>query len=78
MTTVNTKIPDTLFQQAKSIAEREELTLDQFISLALASQISSFEVGQEFSRRAKNGNWKDAQAILANAPDKEPEEIDKL
>lgn len=40
MTTISTKIPDTLFLHAKSIAEREEITLDQFIALALTSQIS--------------------------------------
>ncbi|MDQ3131034.1 MAG: hypothetical protein M3Q99_09775 [Acidobacteriota bacterium] len=53
MTTINTKIPDTLFRQAVTIAEREEMTLDQFIALALASQISSWEVGKTFTERAK-------------------------
>jgi hypothetical protein len=36
MTTISTKIPDTLFRQAKKIAEREDMTLDEFIALALA------------------------------------------
>ncbi len=57
MTTINTKIPDTLFRQAVTIAEREEMTLDQFIALALASQISSWEVGRSFTERAKRGDW---------------------
>lgn len=78
MTTISTKIPDTLFRHAKTIAEREELTLDQFIALALASQISSWEIGQSFAERAKRGNWDNARKILANASNEEPDIEDKL
>ena len=78
MTTISTKIPDTIFRQAKTIAEREEMTLDQFIAVALASQISSWETGKNFTDRAKNGDWEQARQILAKAPDTEAEDYDKL
>ena len=78
MTTISTKIPDTIFRQAKTIAEREEMTLDQFIAVALASQISSWETGKNFTDRAKNGDWEKARQILAKAPDTEAEDYDKL
>lgn len=78
MTTISTKIPDTLFLHAKTIAEREEMTLDQFIALALASQISSWEIGQSFAERAKQGNWDKARKILSQAPDVEPESEDRF
>jgi len=78
MTTINTQISDTLFRQAKAIAEREEMTLDQFIALALASQISSWNVGKTFAERAKQGDWEKAREILAKAPDTEAEDYDKL
>lgn len=78
MTTINTKIPDTLFRQAVTIAEREEMTLDQFIALALASQISSWNVGKSFNERAERGDWEKAREVLAKAPDIEAENFDKL
>jgi hypothetical protein len=78
MTTISTKMPDTLFLHAKAIAEREEITLDQFIALAVASQISSWEIGQSFAKRAEKGDWKEARKILAKAPDVEPETADRL
>ncbi len=78
MTTINTKIPDSLFRQAKTIAEDEEMTIDQFIALALASQISSWTTGKSFTERAKKGDWKKAREILAKAPDIEAEDFDKL
>lgn len=78
MTTINTKVPDALFRQAKKIAEREEISLDQFIALALASQISSWNVGKSFNERAERGDWEKARAVLAKAPDIEAENFDKL
>jgi hypothetical protein len=78
MTTISTKIPDSLFRQAKSIAEDEEITLDQFIALALASQISSWKVGKDFANRAQKGEWEKARKILAKAPDVEPDDFDKI
>ncbi|MGI9054595.1 MAG: hypothetical protein ACR2F2_02200 [Pyrinomonadaceae bacterium] len=78
MTTISTKIPDALFRQAKSIAESEEMTFDQFIALALASQISSWNTGKTFAERAEKGDWKKARKILANVPNVEPEDFDKL
>lgn len=78
MTTISTKIPDTLFRQTKTIAEREDMTLDQFIALALASQVSSWNVGKTFAERAQKGDWEKAHEILAKIPDTEAEDYDKL
>jgi hypothetical protein len=78
MTTISTKIPDTLFRQAKSIAESEEITFDEFISLALASQVSSWNTGKTFAERAKNGDWEKAREILSKAPDIEAEYFDQI
>lgn len=54
------------------------MTLDQFIALALASQISSWNTGESFADRAAKGDWKKAREILAEAPDTEAEDFDKL
>ena len=40
MTTVETQIPDSLYKQVKSLAERESITVDQLVSIALAAQVS--------------------------------------
>lgn len=60
-----------------AIAEREEISLDQFIALAVASQVSVWEAGQDFAERAKKGNWDDVRKILAKAPDVEPPPEDR-
>lgn len=78
MTTISTKIPDTLLRQVQTIADSEEMTLDQFIALALASQVSSWNVGKTFTERAKKGDWQKSREILAKAPDTEAEDFDNL
>jgi hypothetical protein len=78
MTTIVLKIPDTLFRQAKSIAESEEITFDEFISLALVNQISSWNLGKSFAERAKKGDWETAREVLGKAPNVEADDFDKL
>ncbi len=78
MTKLNTKIPDALLRQAQTIANREQISLDQFIAIALASQVSVWETRQNVAERAKIGDWQKSQEILAKAPNVEPENYDKL
>ena len=42
MTTIETRIPDSLYQQVKSFAERESISVDQLVSIALAVQVSAW------------------------------------
>lgn len=78
MTSVETKIPDALYRQAQAIAQREDISLDELIAIALASQVSVWQARQSFSEQAAQGDWEKARQILANAPDKEPEDHDQL
>lgn len=78
MTTINTQIPETLLRKIYRITERERITLDQFVAMALASQVTSWETGETFDERAKRGNWEKARQVVANAPDTVPDEADRL
>jgi len=60
------------------MAEREGLTLDQFLAIALSGQLSSLDTARSFEERASRGSWAKMRELLANAPDVEPEEYDKL
>ena len=78
MTTISTKIPDSLFRQAINIAEREQITFDELVVIALAGQISAWETKNSFTERAARGDWEKAREILAKAPAAEPDEPDKF
>ena len=78
MTTLTARVPDSIYNRIKSLADREEISIDQLVSMALSAQIAVMLTGESIAERAKRGNWKRAKEILAKAPAVEPEEIDKL
>jgi hypothetical protein len=78
MPSIEIKISDALYRQAQAIAQREAISLDELITLALASQVSVWQAGQTFSERVAQGDWEKARRILANAPGDEPEDRDEL
>ncbi len=72
MTTIETRIPDKLFAQAKQLAERENVSLDQLVTIALTAQVSAWMTKDYLETRAARGNWEQAREVLAQAPDVEP------
>ena len=67
MTTISVKLPDTLFRRALAVAEREQISFDHFIALAVASQVARWEVIKSFEELAAKGSWDDVRKILARA-----------
>ena len=78
MTTLTTNIPDAILRHAKQLADKEQITLDQFVSMALAGQISSWQTRENFEERAKQGSWEKAKEILARGSDIDPDPEDTL
>jgi hypothetical protein len=72
MTTIETQIPDSLYKQVKSLAERESISIDQLVSIALAGQVSAWLTKDYLAERAARGSWDKALKVLAQAPDVEP------
>jgi hypothetical protein len=74
MTTLQAKIPDSLYQQLQTFVLQQKLSIDQFVTLALGEQLVSCYLEE----RAKRGSWEKVQRILAKVPDVEPLEYDRL
>lgn len=78
MTTVQTKIPDSILRQAQAFAERENLSLEQVISLCLAHSLGVWTSDNLISERAKRGSREKFLEFMSKVPDVEPEEHDRL
>lgn len=78
MTTLTAQVPDSLYKQVQSLAQREQLEMDQLVSIALSAQVSSWETRDYLEDRAKRGSWEKFQKVLSKVPDVEPEEFDRL
>ena len=78
MSTLSIRIPDYIHKEVKSTAARESVSINQFITLALAEKLSALNTETYPEERAKKGNRKDFLVVLDKVPDVEPEDYDQL
>lgn len=72
------RIPKSLHNQVRKLAEEEGVSMNQFVMLALAEKVAALQAIDYLEERAKRGSREKMLAVLAKAPDVEPEEYDKL
>jgi len=78
MSTISLRIPDSLHERVRHIAARENISINQFISLALAEKISALMTEEYLVKRAKRGSKAKYRRVLAKVRDVEPREEDRL
>ena len=73
------KLPPSLGNAAKKLAEEDGVSLSQWVSLAVAQRIGSVETAEAFFKRRSQGADKvDFLELLRNAPDQAPDPGDEL
>lgn len=77
MSTISLRLPESLHASARTLADREEISLNQLIMLALAEKVSALMTEEYLSERARRGSKKKFQRALNKVADIEPEEEDR-
>ncbi len=78
MSIIQVQIPDSLQKSLSDLAGRDGISIDQFISTAIAEKLSALMTENYLKERAKRGSRSKYEAILAKVPDVEPEAFDRL
>lgn len=78
MSTLNLSLPRSLQEQVESLAAREGVSVAEFIALALSEKVATLATADYLAERAKRGSREKLLAVLAKAPDVEPEAHDRL
>ncbi len=78
MSTLSLRLPDYLHNSIRELARKEGISINQFITLAVAEKMSALMTEDYIAERAKRGSREKFDAILAKVPDVEPEEFDQL
>jgi hypothetical protein len=78
MSTISLRLPDSLHATARTLAEREEISLNQLITLALAEKISALMTEEYLQQRAARSSRKKFRQALNKVADGEAEEQDRL
>ena len=78
MINLNAQVPDALYKQVVSLAEKEKMSIDQLVAIALSAQVSAWMTKDYLEEKAKRGSWEKFQQVLLKVADLEPENYDKL
>lgn len=78
MSMMSLRIPKSMYSDLKEIARVEGISMNQFVMIAIAEKIASLNALDYLGKRAERGSRERLLAVLAKAPDVEPEEQDRL
>jgi hypothetical protein len=78
MNTLSIQFPNSLHKSLRELAEREGISIDQFVASAVAEKIAALTTESYLAERARRASRAKYEAALAEVPDVEPEPYDKL
>lgn len=78
MSVLSLRLPASMHEQLRELAQQEGVSINQFITLAVAEKMATIDTKNYLQKRAKRGSREKLLAVLAKAPDVEPREVDKL
>lgn len=78
MSTISLRLPDSLHKTVCELVKREHVSINQFITLALAEKISALMTEDYLESRAQRGDRAKFESAMAKVVDVEPGEHDRL
>jgi predicted transcriptional regulator len=78
MSTLSVRLPDSLHEKLKQLAQQEGVSMNQLINLAVSEKMSSLLTVDYLKKRAERGSREDFEDIMAQVPDIPPEDYDEL
>ncbi|MGA1369417.1 MAG: toxin-antitoxin system HicB family antitoxin [Blastocatellia bacterium] len=78
MITISLRLPNSLHQQARELAEKEQISINQLIATALAEKISALATEDYLRERAARGSRQKFEKALQQVKKTTPSEQDKL
>ena len=78
MNTISLRLPDSLDKTVRALSLSEHVSVEQFITLALAEKIAALMTEDYLEQRAKRGSREKFERAMRNVADVEPDEYDRL
>ena len=76
MSTISLRLPDSLHEMLRDLAKKENISINQLATLALAEKISALATEEYLEERAKQGNRAKFEQAMAKVADVEPDKKD--
>jgi len=78
MSTLSLRIPDSLHDAVRDLAQQEHTSINHLTTLALAEKVSALMTEDYLERRAKRGSRKKFERAMAKVPSVPPVPGDEL
>lgn len=72
MSTVSLRLPNFLHKEVKNIAKEEDISINQFITTALAEKMSALKTQEYLEHRAKRGSQEKFDEAMAKVGHNHP------
>ncbi len=72
MSTFALRLPESLYAHAKLLAEQDQASLNQFITVAVAEKVSALQTAEFFAQRAGTSNKDDLARLLLKVKSRAP------
>jgi len=72
MSTMSLRLPESLHEKAREMAEREGISIDQLVATALAEKLAALMTVVYLQERASRGDRKAFEAVLKKVKDRPP------
>jgi hypothetical protein len=78
MSTLSLRLPESLHAAARRLAEQENISLNQLITVALAEKLSALATEDYLASRAARASRERFDQVLAKVPAAPPDDRDRL
>jgi hypothetical protein len=78
MSTVSLRIPDSLHRRVRELAQKDKISINQFIATALAEKISALMAEEYLEERARRGSRRKFERALSKVRDVPPGDYDEM
>ncbi len=78
MGALSLRLPESIHRHIREIAQKEGVSINQFISSAVSEKVSALLTEDYLKSRAERADFQKVKQILDKVPDREPESGDEL
>lgn len=78
MSAISVRLVNSLHEAVRELAKRDNVSINQFINLAVAEKVSALMTEEYLSDRAKRASEEKFEAVRAKVPNVPPPDYDKL
>lgn len=78
MGTISLRLPDSLYDQARQLAEQDHVSINQFITSAVAEKISALATEDLLAARAQRGSRQKFERAMAKVSQAPAQALDQL